>query len=79
MQADERILSGVPDPEDLGVEPSLRPKRIDEYIGQRKIIDNLRVRPEPAAGSTRGSSSNSSPTPQARPKGALPTTKVIPA
>jgi Holliday junction DNA helicase RuvB len=43
MQADERILSGVPDPEDLGVEPSLRPKRIDEYIGQRKIIDNLRV------------------------------------
>jgi len=43
MQTDERILSGIPDPEDLGVEPSLRPQRLEEYIGQRKIIDNLRV------------------------------------
>ncbi|MFL6195709.1 MAG: Holliday junction branch migration DNA helicase RuvB [Thermoanaerobaculia bacterium] len=41
--ADDRILSGVPDPEDLGVEPSLRPTRLDEYIGQKKVIDNLRV------------------------------------
>jgi Holliday junction DNA helicase RuvB len=43
MRTDERILSGVPDPEDLGVEPSLRPRQIDEYIGQRKIIENLKV------------------------------------
>src|SRR4028119_725464 len=43
MQTDERILSGAPDPEDLGVEPSLRPRQIDEYIGQRKIIENLKV------------------------------------
>ena len=43
MFAEDRILSPVPDPEDLGVEPSLRPQRIDEYIGQKKIIDNLRV------------------------------------
>jgi len=43
MQADERILSGAADPEDLGLEPSLRPQRLDEYIGQRKIIDNLKV------------------------------------
>ena len=40
---DDRILSGVPDPEDLGVELSLRPQRLDEYIGQKKVIDNLRV------------------------------------
>jgi len=40
---DERILSGAPDPEDLGVEPTLRPQRLDEYIGQKKILDNLRV------------------------------------
>src|SRR3954465_8044865 len=40
---EDRILSGVPDPEDLGVEPSLRPQRLDEYIGQKKVIDNLRV------------------------------------
>jgi holliday junction DNA helicase RuvB len=41
--SDERILSGAPDPEDLGVEPTLRPQRLDEYIGQKKILDNLRV------------------------------------
>jgi holliday junction DNA helicase RuvB len=40
---EDRLLSGVPDPEDLGVEPSLRPRHLDEYIGQRKIVDNLRV------------------------------------
>jgi Holliday junction DNA helicase RuvB len=43
MHTDERILSGDPDTEDLGVEPSLRPQRLEEYIGQRKIIDNLKV------------------------------------
>jgi Holliday junction DNA helicase RuvB len=40
---DRQILSGAPDPEDLGLEPSLRPQRLDEYVGQKKIIDNLRV------------------------------------
>jgi Holliday junction DNA helicase RuvB len=40
---EDRLLSGVPGPEDLGVEPSLRPRRLDEYIGQTKILDNLRV------------------------------------
>src|SRR3954447_5431512 len=40
---EDRILSGVPDPEDLGVELSLRPQRLDEYIGQKKVLDNLRV------------------------------------
>ncbi len=40
---DDRILSGVPEPEDLGIELSLRPQRIDEYIGQKKVIENLRV------------------------------------
>jgi Holliday junction DNA helicase RuvB len=43
MVSDESILSGIPDPEDLGVEPALRPQRLDEYIGQTKILDNLRV------------------------------------
>jgi Holliday junction DNA helicase RuvB len=40
---EDRLLSGAPGPEDLGVEPSLRPRHLDEYIGQRKIVDNLRV------------------------------------
>jgi Holliday junction DNA helicase RuvB len=43
MTAEDSILSGVPDPEDLGVEPSLRPQKLDEYIGQTKILENLRV------------------------------------
>jgi Holliday junction DNA helicase RuvB len=40
---EDHLLSGVPDPEDLGVEPTLRPQRLEEYIGQKKVIDNLRV------------------------------------
>jgi holliday junction DNA helicase RuvB len=43
MLPDEHLLSGVPDPEDLGVEQSLRPRRLEEYVGQTKIVDNLRV------------------------------------
>jgi holliday junction DNA helicase RuvB len=43
MLPEDRLLSGAPDPEDLGIEPSLRPRHLDEYIGQRKIVDNLRV------------------------------------
>src|SRR3954462_4747256 len=43
MTAEDSILSGVPDPEGLGVEQSLRPQKLDEYVGQRKVIDNLSV------------------------------------
>jgi Holliday junction DNA helicase RuvB len=43
MSAEDHILSGVPDPEDLGVEPTLRPQRLEEYVGQQKVIGNLRV------------------------------------
>jgi Holliday junction DNA helicase RuvB len=37
------VLSAAPSPDDLGVEATLRPRRLDEYIGQRKITDNLKV------------------------------------
>jgi Holliday junction DNA helicase RuvB len=43
MLSEDRLLSGVPDPEDLKVERSLRPRILDEYVGQRKVVDNLRV------------------------------------
>ncbi|HEV7504633.1 MAG TPA: Holliday junction branch migration DNA helicase RuvB [Thermoanaerobaculia bacterium] len=43
MTAEDSILSGVPDPEELGVELSLRPQKLDEYIGQTKVLENLRV------------------------------------
>jgi len=40
---DRDILSAEPDAFDLGVEPSLRPSSFDEYIGQEKLVENLRV------------------------------------
>lgn len=43
MTTDQSLLSGTPDAEDLGVELSLRPKTFDEYIGQNRIIDKLRI------------------------------------
>ena len=29
--------------EDVQTEPSLRPKSLDEYIGQQKIVSNLKI------------------------------------
>jgi Holliday junction DNA helicase RuvB len=37
------LLSGVPDEEDLQLEQSLRPRRLEEYVGQRKVVQNLEV------------------------------------
>jgi Holliday junction DNA helicase RuvB len=39
----DRILSGRPQDEDQGIETSLRPQRLDEYIGQEKVKENLRI------------------------------------
>ena len=39
----ERILSGKPRDEDLALDTSLRPRRLDDYIGQDKVKDNLRI------------------------------------
>jgi Holliday junction DNA helicase RuvB len=43
MTLDGQLLSGEPAPDDLGIEASLRPQRLDEYVGQKRILDNLRV------------------------------------
>ena len=43
MDENPRLLSGVPDSEDLGIETTLRPQRLDEYVGQSGIVKNLRV------------------------------------
>lgn len=43
MTDDRSILSGSPDPEDLTIEQSLRPRTLEEYIGQTRIVDKLRV------------------------------------
>jgi len=39
----DHLLSGVPAPEDLGVEATLRPQRLEDYVGQARVLDNLRV------------------------------------
>ncbi len=43
MDDDGRLLSGIPDMDDLGVETTLRPLRFDDYVGQEGIVRNLRV------------------------------------
>lgn len=43
MIEDPRILSGSLQDDDLGLEPALRPRQLDEYVGQRRIIQNLGV------------------------------------
>src|SRR5437868_8029118 len=38
-----RPISGEATAEDVQAEPSLRPRRLDEYIGQTKVTSNLRI------------------------------------
>jgi Holliday junction DNA helicase RuvB len=46
--SDQRLLSGRPVDEDLGFDLSLRPRRLDEYVGQVPVVANLRVAIEAA-------------------------------
>ena len=48
--SDRPILSGVPDPEELRFEQSLRPRTLDEYTGQERVVEKLRVFMEAARG-----------------------------
>jgi Holliday junction DNA helicase RuvB len=45
---DERLLTGRPLDDDLGFEQSLRPRNLDEYVGQPQVVANLRVAIEAA-------------------------------
>ena len=38
-----REIAGEATPEDRQAEPSLRPRSLDEYIGQTKITNNLKI------------------------------------
>jgi len=49
---DPRLVSGRPVDDDLGFDQSLRPRRLDEYVGQTQVVENLRVAIEAAR--TRG-------------------------
>ncbi len=50
MPSKPELMSGAPDSEDLGVEVSLRPRVLSEYIGQKRIVDKLSVFIEAARG-----------------------------
>ena len=45
---DPRLVSARPNDDDIGFDQSLRPKRLDEYVGQPQVIANLRVSIEAA-------------------------------
>src|SRR5512143_1645678 len=45
---DARLVTGRPIDDDLGFEVSLRPRRLDEYVGQPQVVANLRVAIEAA-------------------------------
>src|SRR6185503_12506547 len=38
-----RLVTGAPDADELQLEQSLRPHKLDDYVGQRRIVENLRV------------------------------------
>jgi holliday junction DNA helicase RuvB len=41
--AHERIVSGAAFDEDARIEASVRPKRLDEYIGQKRVKENIQI------------------------------------
>jgi holliday junction DNA helicase RuvB len=45
---DPRLVSGRPSDDDAGFDLSLRPKSLDEYVGQTQVVKNLRVAIEAA-------------------------------
>jgi len=43
VTAAREVLSARPEPEDLSAEVALRPRVLDEYVGQQKVVENLRI------------------------------------
>lgn len=43
MPTETRLLSSFADAEDVGADSSLRPRDLSEYVGQDKLVDNLKV------------------------------------
>ena len=40
---ESRLLSGSASEDDLGLDPTLRPQRFSEYVGQERVVKNLEV------------------------------------
>jgi len=43
MTADRQVISPTAFPDDAGAEVALRPRRLTEYVGQTKVVENLDV------------------------------------
>ena len=43
MSGPRQVLSAAADPEDLSAEVALRPRVLTEYVGQRKVVENLKI------------------------------------
>lgn len=43
MNDSDRLVSGSSKPDDLGLEPGLRPQHLSEYIGQEKVKERLAI------------------------------------
>lgn len=43
MASEHRILSAQAEVEDLGLEQTLRPRQLEEYVGQDKLVENLKI------------------------------------
>jgi len=48
MMKDPRVVSGRPSADEVGFDLSLRPRTLDEYVGQPHVVANLRVAIEAA-------------------------------
>ena len=43
MAIERQLLSGAPAEDEVGFEASLRPQTLDEYIGQEKVVEKMRL------------------------------------
>jgi Holliday junction DNA helicase RuvB len=43
MPVERTLMSGLAQAEEVSLDPSLRPRDLGEYVGQNKVVDNLRV------------------------------------
>jgi Holliday junction DNA helicase RuvB len=43
MTSDHQVLSATAFPEDASAELTLRPRRLTEYVGQRKVVENMEI------------------------------------
>jgi Holliday junction DNA helicase RuvB len=43
MEFEARLLSGAPEPGEDGLEQTLRPQLFEDYVGQERVVENLRL------------------------------------